>query len=134
MNNFKKDFPSEIKPDMEEYYNMREKVRELYSVGAAVNPKVNDLCSTVLQIRDKNRCVESINVDTVNYIIEVDLEEGTSTDTCLKIRDEIASTIDKYIANNIDSIKTIEKEDYEKVQNTKLHDDLVIGNYIRFNL
>ena len=103
MQNFNKNFPTDIKPDMNEYYKARQKVRELYTLGAAINPKVNDLYSSVLQIRDKNRCVESINIDTTNFSIEVEIEEGTDFDTCLKVKKDISSTIDNYIRDNINT-------------------------------
>lgn len=126
-NKFTEGFPADIKPDMRDYYKMRQKVRELYSVGAMINPKVNDLCSSVLQIRDKNRCVESIKVDTLNYYIEVEIEEGTDYEKCLKVKDSITKTIDDYINENIDSIGGYNG-------NTKLYDDVSVGTYIRFNL
>lgn len=132
VNNFNKDFPDIPKPDMKEYYDMRQNVRKLYALGPAINPRVNDLCSTVLQIRDKNRCVESINIDTNNFTIEVEIEEGTDFDTCLKIKNEISSTIDKYIIDNIYSIDS--QESAEKYENAKLYDDLSVGTYIRFDL
>ena len=127
VNNFTEGFPADIKPDMREYYDMRQKVRELYSVGPMINPKVNDLCSSVLQIRDKNRCVESIKVDTKNFYIEVELEECTDYDKCLKVKNSITKTIDDYINANIESIGG-------HASDTKLYDDMSVGTYIRFNL
>lgn len=134
MNNYTKDFPIEIKPDMKDYYDMRKKVRELYATGAITNPKVNDLCSNILQIRDKNKCIESIDIDTVNFSIEVELEESTDYKTCVKIQNDIAKIIDEYISDNIESVSDIDKNDVENAKTKKLYDDMSVGTYIRFVL
>ena len=57
-----------MRPNMKPYYDMRHKVRELYSTGVQTNPRVNDLCSEILQLRDKDKAIESIDIDTLNSL------------------------------------------------------------------
>lgn len=110
--------------DMDEYYKARIKIRDLYSIGAAMNPKANDLCSEILQLRDKYSCIESMHVNTLKYFIDVELEEDTDPDTRTTITNEIQSTIEKYINYNIEELNP----------NYKLYDLVVLGNSIKFYL
>ena len=123
-----------VKPNMKPYYDMRIKVRELYSTGVQVNPRANDLCSEILQLRDKDKAIESIDIDTLRYTIEIELEEGSNMKKSLNIVDKVSDIIDQYIDNNIKSIDGINRTEIEKAHNSKLYDSLTVGNFIRFTL
>ena len=46
-----------------QYYEYRKKIRELYKNDVNNN---GDLCSSVLQIRDTNKCINSIDIRLKN--------------------------------------------------------------------
>ena len=123
-----------MKPNMKHYYDMRMKVRELYAVGVQVNPRANDLCSEILQLRDKDKTIESIDIDTSKYTIEIELEEGSDMKKNIDILEQVSDIIDQYIDHNIGSINGIKRADIEKAHNSKLYDSLTVGNFIRFTL
>ncbi|MBR6289284.1 MAG: hypothetical protein IKR19_08115 [Acholeplasmatales bacterium] len=123
-----------MKPNMKPYYDMRHKVRELYARGPQINPKVNDLCSEILQLRDKDKAIESIDIDTIGFTIEIELEEGSDNSKSIDVSDKISKIIDHYIDDNITSINGIDRKEIESVQGQKLYDSFTVGNFIRFTL
>lgn len=122
------------KPNMKPYYDMRMKVRELYATGVQTNPRANDLCSEILQLRDKDKAIESIDIDTIQFTIEIELEEGSSVKKNEDIVDKVSNIIDNYIDDNIGSIDGIKRAEIERAHNSKLYDSLTVGNFIRFTL
>ena len=123
-----------MRPNMKHYYDMRQKVRELYSTGVQTNPRANDLCSEILQLRDKDKAIESIAIDTIKFTIEIELEEGSTSKKNMDVVDKVSNIIDHYIDDNIRSIKGINKEEIETAHDQKLYDHFAVGNFIRFTL
>lgn len=123
-----------MKPNMKSYYDMRQRVRELYSTGVQTNPRANDLCSEILQLRDKDKAIESIDIDTIKFTIEIELEEGSTVKKNLDVVDKVSDIIDHYIDNNIKSVKGINRQEIETAHDQKLYDYFAVGNFIRFTL
>lgn len=132
MNNITKEIP-EVNTDMSRYYDLRKKVRTLYNSNTKVNPRINDFCSKILQLRDKHRCIESINIDTNNFIVELELEDGTSFDKWNKIYNQLHNIVNNYISNNIDGVSD-DNDDIEYAKSARLYDEICVGNYIKINL
>lgn len=120
-------------PDMKYYYTLREQVRNLYANDVKINPNINDLCSQMLRIRDKNKCVESINLNTSNYIIEIGLDDTADDKTKTKIYSEATNILDNYIKENVVSYEK-DSTKYDKAKSFKLYDDVIVGNSIKFIL
>ena len=76
------------------YYNYRTYVHELYKDGGIGSPLYNDLCSTILEIRDKDKSITSISMDISNYNITVELDSNATQE------DSIRERIRTFIINN----------------------------------
>lgn len=80
---------------MNTYYNYRTYVHELYKDGGIGSPLYNDLCSTILELRDRDKSISSISVDISKYNISVELDSNV-----------IPEDINRVIINIIDRIRT----------------------------
>lgn len=117
------------------YYNKRKEIRNLYNNDVRINPRINDLFSRILQIRDKYDCVESISLDVVNFQIEADIDPDTNEESIEKVKSNIIKELDDYIWSNKNLIGVDSFEEVEKFQSIpKLYDDVSIGNNIKINL
>lgn len=123
--------------DMNKYYEYRKKIRTLYDQEPYSK---NDLGSSIMEIKDKNKCVLSISLQLGNYYIEVECEEGTPVEKVNKIADNILKRIGYYLSNNIDSIPDLTSEERKEVEfmitgiGFTYCDHMVIGNMIKINL
>lgn len=121
----------------EKYYNYRKEIRKLYDND--VN-QAGDLCSRVLEIRDKNRCVEGIRIAIQEYNIRVDLSESTDTKKRDSITNKIVKYIDQYIMSNLDTKTTSLKKSDDEFAEMMDSDDIkfcdvnILGNTIQINL
>ena len=86
---------------MKEYYQFRQELRKLYKNDVNNN---GDLCSSVLQIRDKNKCINSIGVAIQDYKIDVEVDENTPISKIINIKDKIANSVGRYIVDNKDRL------------------------------
>lgn len=127
------DINKDQEPNMEYYYNLRKQVRNLYQNDVRINPSINDLCSQMLHIRDKNKCVESIDLNTSNYTIEIGLDDTASDNIKNKIYNEATNILDNYIKENVTDYEK-DNTKYEKAKQFKLYDEIVVGNSIKFIL
>jgi hypothetical protein len=127
------DINKDQEPNMEYYYNLRKQVRNLYQNDVRINPSINDLCSQMLHIRDKNKCVESIDLNTSNYTIEIGLDDTASDNIKNKIYNEATNILDNYIKENVTGYEK-DNTKYEKAKQFKLYDEIVVGNSIKFIL
>jgi hypothetical protein len=120
--------------DMGIYYRIRKEIRSLYKNDVNNN---GDLYCSVLEVRDKHRCVSSISIDTVAYCIFVDLDDSTSDTMRNKIIAELAEAIRSYINSNIDLISSDYEAYIDQVVNSSNYsfcDISVIGNSIKIIL
>lgn len=119
--------------DMNYYYNLRKNIRYMYRNDAVINPRVDDLTSQMLQIRDKNHNVEIVDINTKDYVITIGLSEDTTSEDKDKIYNNTKGILEKFIRDNV-SLYEKDTTKYEKATNYKLYDDVVVGNTIRFIL
>lgn len=122
--------------EMSKYYNFRKEVRKLYQNDVQ---NTGDLCCKILEIRDKYRSVESIELKLQEYTINVELSENTSATKKQEIISKIALVIGYYIVNNrILLDESINNDpDFEIFINSNnmiYCDIIVVGNSITFNL
>ena len=88
------------KPDMKDYYNFRSLICNLYDNDTYYG----DLCGSVLYIRDKNRCINSMSTKIQDHAIVVEFDDNTETKKKFKIADDIKSKIGAFLSNNIDNL------------------------------
>ena len=82
------------------YYNYRTYVHELYKDGGIGSPLYNDLCSTILEIRDKDKSITSISMDISNYNITVELDSNATQEDSARVINNITERIRSFIINN----------------------------------
>ena len=82
------------------YYNYRTYVHELYKDGGIGSPLYNDLCSTILEIRDKDKSITSISMDISNYNITVELDSNATQEDSIRDINNITERIRTFIINN----------------------------------
>ena len=119
--------------DMKEYYMFRQELRKLYSNDVSMQ---GDLCGRILQIRDKYKSVNSINVSIQDYNINIDIEPGTSENKQNEIIQKVTSKIKDFIQDNKSSIsdKSINVDEYLNSENNMFCDTHVVGNSVNINL
>jgi hypothetical protein len=120
--------------EMSKYYNGRKAIRTLYNHDTYKN---GDLYCSVLEVRDRHRCVNSISIDTVAYAIYVDLEDNTSDSMKSTIIGQLANAIKDYIVKNINELEDKSKSDVNMILSTSgiaFCDISVVGNSIRIIL
>lgn len=123
--------------DMNKYYEYRQKIRTLYDQEPSSR---NDLGSSVMEVREKNKCVISISFDIGKYYIEAECEEGTPTNKVSKICDTILDRIGYFLSDNLDSIPDIDETDKKAIEHMitsigySFCDHMIIGNMIKINL
>lgn len=83
--------------DMEKYYNCRKELAKLYK-----NDTVNtgNLACKVLEIRDKSRVVNSINLELQEGKITVEVRPETTAKKKDEIINKIRNCIGRYIVDN----------------------------------
>ncbi len=121
---------------MKRYYEFRKEIHKLYDHDVY---NTGDLCSKILEIRDKERCVESIKIDLSHYSVDLELSPDITVSKTLQIIDKIANTIGRYILNNKDQLspEITNDDDFESYLISSTHpfcDTIVIGNSVTFNL
>lgn len=125
--------------NMDTYYSFRKDVHKMYDNDVVLsNPTSNDLCSRILEIRDKNRFINSISASISSYSIEIEVDEGTSSENKQKIIDTVKNRVSEFLADNIHSMGVDNEtaSEYEKIISDKnlLCDVNLVGNSIKFNL
>lgn len=118
----------------EKYYEFRKEIRKLYKNDVRLN---GDLCSKILEIRDKERCVEYINVSLADFNISIEVSEDTPEDKTNSIVDTIIRRISKFIADNINELNITDRELFTKFIDPSgylLCDVIVLGKSITIYL
>ena len=123
-------------PQMEKYYKFRKEIHKLYDHDVY---NTGDLCSKVLGIRDKEKCIESAKIALQSYTINIELAADTTIEKQTEIINKIAKCIGYYIVDNRDKIDPKINEDpsfdtYVTSYNNMYCDIIVIGKSITFNL
>ena len=95
---------------MEVYYNYRKLIHKLYNEDTQCN---GDLFSSILELRDKNKCVSSISMKLNEYNINVEFEEGTEESKKTKILDKIVNRLGIFISNNQGRLGTENDEAFQ---------------------
>lgn len=123
--------------DMGNYYEYRNQIRSLYDNDVY---KSGDLCSNVLQIRDKNKCISAVSVSMSDYNISMQFEDNVDEKKKDKIIDKVKDAIHEYIQNNYSSLSfgnPGKKAEFEKLINMESSpycDIVLVGNSVSFNL
>lgn len=123
--------------DMREYYNFRKEVHKLYD-----NDTIHkgDLSCSILGIRDKYRCVNSVNIGIQDHFINVELDDDTSSKKKMEIANKIADSIGRFIVDNKDKLDpSIANSDnfndlFIESDNHVYCDMVMIGDIIKFKL
>ena len=123
-------------PHMEKYYKFRQEIHKLYDHDVY---NTGDLCSKVLGIRDKEKCIESAKIALQSYTINIELAADTTIEKQTEIINKVARCIGYYIVDNRDKIDPKINEDplfdtYITSYNPMYCDIIVIGKSITFNL
>ena len=121
---------------MEKYYKFRKEIHKLYDHDVY---NTGDLCSKVLEIRDKEKCIESAKIALQSYTINIELAADTTIEKQTEIINKVARCIGYYIVDNRDKIDPKINEDplfdtYITSYNPMYCDIIVIGKSITFNL
>lgn len=121
---------------MKQYYEFRKEIHKLYDHDVY---NTGDLCSGILEIRDKEKCIESIKIDLSHYSIDLELSQNTSESKTLQIIDKITNSIGRYILNNKNQLDSeiINNDNFETYLISPSHpfcDTIIIGNSVTFNL
>ena len=96
---------------MEVYYNYRKLIHKLYNEDTQCN---GDLFSSILELRDKNKCVSAISMKLNEYNINVEFEEGTEESKKTKILDKIVNRLGIFISNNQGRLGTENDEAFQE--------------------
>lgn len=120
---------------MDKYYKFRQEIHKLYDHDVY---NTGDLCSKILGIRDKEKCVESVKIALQNYSISIELSSDTNMKKRTEITNKITKSIGYYIIDNRDKLDSniVEDESFDTfISNPSLYCDIIIiGNYIMINL
>ena len=121
---------------MEKYYKFRKEIHKLYDHDVY---NTGDLCSKVLGIRDKEKCIESAKIALQSYTINIELAADTTIEKQTEIINKVAKCIGYYIVDNRDKIDPKINEDplfdtYITSYNNMYCDIIVVGKSITFNL
>jgi hypothetical protein len=119
--------------DMNKYYTFRKEINKLYNTSI---PDTQKLYSNILQLRDKYKYIECIDIELDYKYISIEFEEGTSDSDRLNIVCKITEYIRDYISSNTNLLDTniINDKYFNEFINSDFYDFFCIGNTVRFNL
>lgn len=116
---------------MSEYYDFRYRLKDLYKNDTIAG----DLACKVLEIRDKNRCVNSINVSIQEGGIIVEFDQKTPEKKRTDIVNKIQNSIGRFIVDNQDKI-SISQDSFDQIINNgnSFCDIYSVGDEVTFGL
>ena len=121
--------------DMEKYYKYRKEIGELFLHDT---DNIGNLACKVLEIRDKNKCVNSINLSIQEGEISVELDNSTTNKKKTDIVNKIINCIGRYIVDNKSKLdkETAESEEFNDaiLNNNNFCDIYSIGDEVVFRL
>lgn len=117
-------------------YKFRKEIKKLYKNDVY---NTGDLCSKILELRDKYRSVESIKIALDFNQIDVNFVDGTSPTKVMEVKEKIANCIGRYIVGNRNLLDPeINNDDaFDDFLNSGMHwycDIFVVGTSVRFAL
>ena len=117
--------------EMKRYYELRKAVRKLYDND--INN--GDLCSRILEVRDKYRAVTSINIEIESYIISITFADNASYEKREQVKQDIIDRISYHLSDNINNIDIEDKSELANfIASRNFCDVFVLGNILNFNL
>jgi hypothetical protein len=124
--------PENTNLSMDHYYQFRSELKNLYKYDTSAN---GDLACKVLEIRDKNRCVNSIEVSIDEGRIIIEFDPKTNEKKRKSITYSITESINNFIMDNRAKIN-IDDEDFNKLVNNKscCCDVYAVGDQVTFGL
>ena len=115
-----------------EYYIIRQDIRKMYKDDKFSN----DICSEIYKLRDKNKHIETLSIDLLNYNIYIEFDDKVNIKDISKVGNKIYEIINNSIMNNTDIIDSkIDKNiilEYSK--NVHLIDISPMGNSLSISL
>lgn len=116
--------------EMKKYYENRKELRKLYDNDTIYG----DLCGGLLNIRDKFRCVNSMNIALQDYSISVELDDDTDQATKNDIVNRMLDKINTFVKNNADKLDLHMDVLDRMIFTSTLVDTIVVGNSIQINM
>jgi hypothetical protein len=117
--------------EMARYYELRKAIRKLY------DNHINngDLCSRILEVRDKYRAVTSINIEIESYSIAIMFNDNTSNDKKEQIKQDVLDRISYHLSDNINNIDIEDKIELSRfISSRNFCDIFMLGNMLKINL
>ena len=123
-------------PQMDKYYEFRKEIHKLYDHDVY---NTGDLCSKILEIRDKEKSIESVQISLQSYTVYIELSSDTSETKINEVINKICNCIGRYIVDNRDKLdsKINEDESFNFYLDSSYHlycDVVVVGKSINFYL
>lgn len=116
---------------MDKYYEFRSELKNLYKNDAITD----DLACKVLEIRDKNRCINSVDISIQEGVISVEFDNEISEKKRKDITHKIAQSISSFINNNKDQINIDDDTFNYIVNNSYSYCDIYsVGDQVTFGL
>lgn len=118
----------------DKYYNLRKEIRKLYKNDTRLN---GDICSRILEVRDKYKCVESISVALGEYLISIDLAKGTPYTKADEVANVIWNRLAEFIISNKSELNIEDEAEFDiftNPENFLFCDFTILGDSITFYL
>lgn len=117
--------------EMKKYYEFRKTARKLYDNDV----QYGDLCGSILHIRDKNKCIDSIQLNISSYEVVVEFESGTDENKKNSILSLIIEEIRKFVRSNIDKLPIENVNEFKAyIYSPMICDVIIIGDIIKISL
>ena len=117
---------------MNKYYSFRSDLQDLYKNDINAN---GDLACKVLEIRDKNRCINSMEVSIQDGRIILEFDSKTPEKKRKNITSQISKSISNFIYDNKDNIKDYDDFIDNIVKNGSSYCDIyTVGDEVTFGL
>ena len=116
------------------YYEYRKELHKLYKDDVRMN---GDICSRILELRDKNKYIEYIDMAIQDYSISLEVSEDTPEQKVNDIVYEIYTRLAEFIRNNIDQLDIKDMDEFNNFidpSNFLLCDVMVLGTSVTFSL
>lgn len=119
--------------DMHKYYDFRRALKNMYLNDTK---GIGDLACKVLEIRDQNRQVNSINLAIQEGTITVELNDKISDKKRKEVISKINNSIGRFIVDNKETLSNIDEETFDIIMNhgSGFCDVYNVGNEIIFGL
>jgi uncharacterized protein YprB with RNaseH-like and TPR domain len=122
--------------NMNKYYFFRKQLHELYNNS---DSSVGDLCCKLLAIRDKNRIIDSMEIELDNFTVTLEFNTEATKEEIKNITIKVANTIGRYIIDNRKHLPISvnidpEFDSFMNSDNMLFCDIITVGNIVKINL